>query len=435
VEGVFIKGLVERWRKKLDESSFWFTVHAALAAFTAYFCMYAFRRPFSAAGYDDVSFGHDWLGAHLAPKTAFVIAQLMGYGVAKFWGMKFCSEIRRKMLGRAVLAMIGIAWLALLLFAVVPLPLKIAAIFINGIPLGMVWGLIVRQLEGRKVSELLLAALSCSYILASGEVKRAGQWLMAQGVGEFWMPFLTGALFIPLLLLSVWMLSLLHPPGVEDVKERSARDRLDHAGRHSFLVKFLPGLVMLCLAYLFLTAYRDFRDNYQSELFAEMGIHDPAAFSRTERPVAFGVMAALALIYLVKDNRAALRWVYGLMIGGLVLLGGSTWLYSSGRLGGEMWMIATGLGAYLTYVPFGSVLFDRTIAATRFQGTAVFAIYVADALGYSGSVAVQLYRNFFASQESWLYFFKNFSLLMAFGGIPLMAMAMIYFLRWKPKES
>ncbi|WP_338286081.1 DUF5690 family protein [Luteolibacter sp. LG18] len=426
-------GLVARWQRKLDDSAFWLAVHAALAAFTAYFCTYAFRRPFSAAGYADVEFGWSWLSPHLTPKTVFVIAQLIGYGVAKFWGMKFCSEIRRDQLGRATLGMIGLAWLALLGFAVLPLPLKIVAIFLNGIPLGTVWGLIVRQLEGRKVSELLLAALSCSYILASGEVKRVGQWLMAHGVTEFWMPFVTGGLFVPLLFVAVWMLGLLRPPGQEDILERSARGQLDHEGRHAFLKRFLPGLVLLCLVYLFLTAYRDFRDNYQSDLFAEMGIHDPAAFSRTERPVAFGVMAALALIFLVKDNRAALRWVYGLMIGGLVLLGGSTWLYAQGRLGGEMWMIATGLGAYLAYVPFGSVLFDRTIAATRFQGTAVFAIYVADALGYTGSVVVQLYRDFFAPKETWLGFFQGFSTAMAIGGVPLMAIAMVYFLRWKPR--
>ena len=53
-------------------------------------------------------------------------------------------------------------------------------------------------------------------------------------------------------------------------------------------------------------------------------------------------------------------------------------------------MILTGTGAYLAYVPYGSVLFDRLIASTRTVGTAVFAINVADSIGYAGSIGVML---------------------------------------------
>ena len=57
-------------------------------------------------------------------------------------------------------------------------------------------------------------------------------------------------------------------------------------------------------------------------------------------------------------------------------------------------MIAVGLGMYLAYVPFGAVLFERMMAASRFSGTAVFAIQLADGIGYTGSVLVQLFRDF-----------------------------------------
>lgn len=397
-----------------------------------YFCTYAFRRPFSASGYEDVILGWHIGGVALTAKTVFVIAQLLGYSLSKFVGMKWCSELPRAKLMKTAVLMVGIAWLALLGFAVLPLPLKVVAIFVNGLPLGLIWGLIVRQLEGRKLSELLLSALSCSYILSSGEVKRVGQWLINHGVNEFWMPFVTGALFLPLFLLSAWLLSLLRPPNAEDVSARSIRKPLDHDGRRAFIHTFLPGMVLLCLVYMFLTAYRDFRDNYQVELFNEMGIFDPVAFSRTERPVAFAVIGVLAMMSLVKSNRAGLTLVYVLMASGLTMLGGSTWLYSQGKLGGEAWMIASGLGTYLAYVPFGSMLFERTIAVTRFPGTAVFAIYVADSLGYFGSVAVQLYRNLFAREETWLQFFKGFSYAMTIGGVPLLFFAMTYFLTRKP---
>ena len=114
-----------------------------------------------------------------------------------------------------LIAMILVAHFALLLFAVLPNNLKVAAIFLNGLPLGMVWGLVVRYLEGRRTSELLLAGLSCSFIIASGMVKDVGRWMMnVQQVDQFWMPFVTGVIFLPPFLLSVWLLLGLAWPSV-----------------------------------------------------------------------------------------------------------------------------------------------------------------------------------------------------------------------------
>ena len=48
-------------------------------------------------------------------------------------------------------------------------------------------------------------------------------------------------------------------------------------------------------------------------------------------------------------------------------------------------MILVGLGLYLGYVPYGCVLFDRTIAALGIVATAVFLIYVSDARRVSGA--------------------------------------------------
>ena len=49
-------------------------------------------------------------------------------------------------------------------------------------------------------------------------------------------------------------------------------------------------------------------------------------------------------------------------------------------------MVLIGLGAYLAYVPYNTLFFERMMASTRFVGTAVFAIALADAAGYTGSV-------------------------------------------------
>jgi hypothetical protein len=87
------------------------------------------------------------------------------------------------------------------------------------------------------------------------------------------------------------------------------------------------------------------------------------------------------------------------------------------------------------YVPFNSVLFDRMIAHTRIQGTAVFAIYLADSLGYTGSIGVQLYKDLASSAATRLAFFRGFTYFCSGLAIVLFVLATIYFMTWKPRAE
>ena len=106
------------------------------------------------------------------------------------------------------------------------------------------------------------------------------------------------------------------------------------------------------------------------------------------------VLVGLALLMMVKDNKKALIVVHGMMAGGTALIGVVTLAFQLGLVGPVPFMILVGFGAYLAYVPFGCVLFDRLIATVGFVATAGFMIYVTDAFGYVGSVSVMLYKNF-----------------------------------------
>jgi hypothetical protein len=97
-------------------------------------------------------------------------------------------------------------------------------------------------------------------------------------------------------------------------------------------------------------------------------------------------------------------------------------------------MALIGLGSYLAYVPYGSLLFDRLIASTRVTGTAVFAIYVADAVGYTGSVGVQLYKDLAEGDISRLSFFKGFTYFMSLFGAVCLVWSCAYFVR-KQKQA
>src|SRR5262245_10119745 len=218
--------------------------------------MYAFRKPFVAASYP----GEAWLG--LTPKTLFVISQILGYTVSKYLGIRWVSEVSRRGRAALIVGLVAGAELALLGFALLPGAGKPLALFLNGLPLGMIWGLVVRYLEGRRASELMLAVLSVSFIVASGIVKEVGGWLLSDGVNEYWMPATAGLLFFPGLLLSATLLDRLPDPDLRDRAEREARPPMNAEARRDFATRFLPGLVLLLLVYLGLTAFRDFRDNY-----------------------------------------------------------------------------------------------------------------------------------------------------------------------------
>jgi len=419
------RGPVTRW---LAHAPPWVLVLFAIgASFSTYFCMYAFRKPFSAGTYEGLTL----LGTQVDLKTAFVISQILGYTLSKYLGIKFCSEVTRRSRLGMLLALVAVAEVALLLFAVLPPQLKILALFANGIPLGMVWGLVVWHLEGRRTSELLLAGLSCSFILASGIVKDVGRWLMGEhGVSEFWMPFATGLIFLVPFVLSALLLDQLPDPSAEDEEARTQRGPMDGALRVSFLKRFFVPLAMLFVAYLFLTAYRDFRDNYGIEIFSELGYGEqPGIFSKSEPWVALGVLAPLALLFCIRDNFYGLLAAFSLMIAGVASLAVSTLLLESGAISGLTWMILVGIGSYLAYVPYGSILFDRMIASTQVMGTAVFAIYVADALGYTGSVAVQLYRDLVAGEATRLAFFRSFTYALSIGGAVLILTSAVLILR------
>ena len=400
------------------------TAYAGSVGFAVYFCMYAFRKPFAASSFA----GERFLGTGVELKTAYVVAQIVGYTLSKYLGVKVCSEITPERRARALLVLVGLAEVALL-----PPGLRAVAMVANGLPLGMVWGLVVGFLEGRRTSELLLAMLSCSFIVSSGVVKDVGRAILRAGVSEAWMPFATGLLFFPAFVIAVALLDRIPRQTAEDAAARTERVPMMAPERVAFLRELLPGLAMLFVVYFFLTGFRDFRDNYGVEIFKELGYGTaPAIFTRTEIPVAAFVMATLGALSLVKDNRRGLLSTFAVMIAGAAILGGATLLFDAGLTSGALWMLATGLGSYLVYVPFNSVLFDRMIAHTRIQGTAVFAIYVADSLGYTGSIGVQIFRDLGGGSR--LAFFRGLTHFTATLALILLAASALWFLRWKRRS-
>ena len=121
-------------------------------------------------------------------------------------------------------------------------PANIVFLFLNGLPLGMIWGIVFSYIEGRKRTDFIALVLCSSFVLASGFVKSVGKAVLNWGVPEFSMPFVTGAIFFAPLLASLWMLESLPPPTEEDRVPSHRTDSDARPGAPEILPGFRSGL-------------------------------------------------------------------------------------------------------------------------------------------------------------------------------------------------
>lgn len=373
-----------------------------VAAFGTYFCMYAFRKPFTAAEYA----GYSLWGWEL--KTVLVATQVLGYTISKFIGIKVIAEMTAGRRAVTLLLLIGLAEAALLLFAILPAPCNFVCLFFNGLPLGMVFGLVLGFLEGRRVTEALNAGLCASFILADGVTKSVGAYLLAWGVGQFWMPFAAGLLFVPPLALGVWMLTRIPPPDAADEAQRSVRVPMNRADRWQFFARYAGGLTFLVSLYLLITVLRSIRADFAPEIWRSLGTtQQPSIFATSEMLVALGVVLVNGLAVLILDNRQAFFVALGTCGVGILLLAVALIGESTGSMSGFAFMVLSGLGLYLPYVAVHTTIFERLIAMTRDRGNIGYLMYLADAFGYLGYVAVMFGKGLFAVRGDFLVFFTT----------------------------
>lgn len=407
-----------------------FSAYCIVAAFTTYFCMYAFRKPFTAAEYADVTL---W---GMGYKAVLVAAQVAGYTLSKVLGVKIIAEMPATRRAVAIVAMIGVAELALLGFAVVPAPYNFPLLFLNGLPLGMVFGLVLSFLEGRRLTEALSAGLCASFIVSSGAVKSIGRWLIVDvGVNEYWMPFLSGAIFLAPLAAAVWLLSRVPPPSAADIAHRAERVPMDGASRLAFFRRHALGLTGLVAVFVALTVLRSLRDDFAVEIWRDLG-HSaaPAVFALSEMWVMFGVIVINGSAAWIKPNRSALSFSLVLVLAGFLLVLASLAGHAAGALGPFAFMVLIGLGAYVPYVAFHTTVFERLIALYGERANLGYLMYLADASGYLGYVAVMLAKPLIAGRASYLDLFVDLAFWIAVGSIAITAVLLAKYVRVTQRE-
>jgi hypothetical protein len=398
-------------------------LYTGLAAFLTYACMYGIRKPFTAAEFQGLTYwGMDY-------KALLVISQLVGYASSKFIGIRVISEMKRKNRALAIVVLTALAEVSLVLFSLVPPPYNIIFLLLNGLPLGLIWGLVFAYLEGRRNTELLGTILSISFIVSSGFVKSIGRLIMENfHLTDFQMPWVTGLVFLIPLIIITWLLEKSPDPTGEDELERTKRLPMNSIQRKNIFMEFSSGLIMLIIVYMLLTIYRDMRDNFAVDIWKSIGYSGKSMIMTwSELPVALFVFAAMASVMFIKDNQKAFMTNIYIILSGFVIIGLGTAALNAQLISPMVWMILLGLGTYMGYLPFNCLIFDRMIAAFGSAANAGFFIYIADSFGYLGSMCTLIFKNFSYNKLSWFSFLKTSSYGVALTGVILVFLSILYF--------
>lgn len=397
--------------------------YAALIAFCLYSSLFAFRKAFNVAAFEGFSL------AGLDYKIVLVITQVAGYMASKFYGIKFIASMKRMGRGRLILILAGVAWLSWLAFGLIPAPYNWPCLFFSGFPLGMLWGVVFSYVEGRRMTDFISAALAVSFIFGSGLAKSVASFVMEQlGVSEYWMPFATGAIFALPLVFFVVLMEKIPPPSEDDIRHRTVRLPMTGSQRMELVKTYGPGLFLLVLVYSLVTILREVRDSFMADMWRDSGDQfNLSVFAQTETIITVVLLVLIASMVLIKQNFKALMLTHWIMGIGFLLSLLITIAYRQQTASTFYWMLGVGLGLYLVYIPFNSILFDRLIASFRITGNVGFLIYLADSFGYLGSVTVLLSKSVFNIQLSWLNFYQELVLVTGIIGLIATAASMFYF--------
>ena len=400
-------------------------LYAAVVAFLTYASVYAYRKPFTVATFNGISF---W---GVKYQTLLIISQGLGYMFSKFYGIRFISELKRLGRWKTSAVLVGTAWLCLLALGLVPAPWGMLCMFVNGFMLGFMWGIVFSYVEGRKSTDFIGAAMAVSFIFAGGFTRSIALWIKESWqVPEQWLAFITGLIFLVPLMLFMYLLERIPAPNAEDIEERTERLPMTKEGRKKFLRSFGAGTIAIIITYLFLTIMRDVRDNFMSNIWAELGYSQkPSIFTQTETITSLVILGMVGLLVGIRKNIRAFRLVHIMVFAGFLLAGISSALFLTGYMGGALWMQLVGLGLYMGYIPFNCIFFERLIASFKIAGNVGFLIYLVDAWGYLGSTTVMLTKEVFQVKLTWSQFYPTGVVIFSVIGLAGTLFSLLYFNR------
>ena len=273
------------------------------------------------------------------------------------------------------------------------------------------WGVIFSFLEGRRVTDLLASLMGLSIAISSGTAKSTGLFVMDNlHISEFWMPAFIGAFAFPLLSFLGWLMTRMPQPTQADKELRTERVTLDSKARLNLFKSFMPVLIMLFFANLFITVLQDIKEDFLVKILDinAAGLSS-WAFARVDATVTLIILCMFGLMSMVRSNIKVLCLLLGLVTCGTAALSFMAFNYSALRLPPMMWLFLQSLSLYTVYLSFQTLFFERFIACFKIKGNVGFFIITLDFIGYTGTVVVLVFKEFFNPAVNWLDFYNLMS--------------------------
>ena len=371
------------------------------AALLSYSLVYALRKPYTAASFE----GFDFFGTDY--KVVVTTIQILGYVIAKFFGIKLISELKKERRFKFFVCSAVATEAALVGFGLLAPPFNVAAMFLNGLSLGCMWGVIFSFIEGRKVTDMLASLLGVSMVFSSGVAKSFGLFAMNEmHVGQFWMPAVIGAFALPLLVFMGYMLKRLPQPTEEDIALRNERVTLDGNGRKLLFRSYAPILTLLFVGNFMLLVLRDIKEDFLVNIL-DMSNLSSWLFAQVDTIVTLVILGIFAAFIFFRSNIRALMCLMGLVIAGCLVMTYVSLNYEALDWQPVVWLFVQSLCLYIAYLTFQTIFFDRFIACFRIRGNVGFFIAIIDFIGYMGTVTLLSTKEFLNFDMEWFALYNH----------------------------
>lgn len=385
--------------KKLSEALL--ILWAGGAALLSYSLVYALRKPYTAASFDGLTFfGNDY-------KVIVTTIQILGYFIAKFFGIKIISELKKENRFKFFVYSAVLAEAALIGFGLLPAPYNVTAIFVNGLSLGCMWGVVFSFIEGRKITDILASLLGVSIVFSSGVAKSFGLFAMNEmQIDQFWMPATIGGFALPLLVFMGYMLKKLPQPTAEDIALRNERVSLDGKSRKALFKKYALILSLLFVGNFMLLVLRDIKEDFLVDIL-DMSDQSSWLFAQIDSVVTLVILGLFTLFIFFRSNIKALLWLITLVVAGCLTMTYVSFHYETLDLSPVTWLFIQSLSLYIAYLTFQTIFFDRFIACFRIKGNVGFFIAMIDFIGYMGTVTLLSTKELLNIDLEWFALFNH----------------------------
>lgn len=204
-----------------------------------------------------------------------------------------------------------------------------------------------------------------------------------------------------------WSLNKLPQPTDEDRALRSERVTLNGEQRRQLFKSYMPLLIMLFFANLFITILRDIKEDFLVNII-DVSTISSWLFAQVDGMVTLIILGIFAMMSLINSNYRVLQVLgYGYWWSGHNQL--SAFNYDALQLPTLYWLFLQSLSLYIVYLSFQTLFFERFIACFKIKGNVGFFIATIDFIGYTGTVCVLLFKEFCSPDINWMEFYNQFS--------------------------